>query len=245
MPIPVGKWILAKVLARTTLVQGREEKVIKMTLGLPPNAFLGFTCGQHIQVGVTLGGKWLLRKYTPTSPMKQLGSFDIVVKVYPEGRVSKWLDQIEIGRSITVRGPQGHYDHPEVDFGKELIMIAGGVGITTCFQFFQAAQLQEIKPRSLHLFYSSRYEDEIVFKQELDALCASYPDLFKVHFTITKPSEGWAGLAGRINADSWQRLLPEASPSTKAFICGDDEFVIAMKKTALTIGFTISDLVLL
>lgn len=39
------------MLARTTLVEGREEKVIKLTLGLPPNAYLGFTCGQHIQVG--------------------------------------------------------------------------------------------------------------------------------------------------------------------------------------------------
>ena len=51
MPFQPGKWILAKVLARETLVQGRENKVIRITLGLPPNAFLGFTPGQHIQVG--------------------------------------------------------------------------------------------------------------------------------------------------------------------------------------------------
>ena len=134
----------------------------------------------------TIKGRWLLRKYTPTSPMTKTGSFDLVVKVYPEGRMSRMLDEIPIGRAITVRGPQGHYDHPEADAEKDLVMIAGGVGITTCFQFFQSAFNNEIHPRSIHLLYSSRFEDEIVFTNELKALQEQNPDRFHVHFTITR-----------------------------------------------------------
>jgi len=203
--------------------------------------------------------------------MTRTGSFDLVVKVYPEGRMSRMLDEIPIGRAITVRGPQGHYDHPEADAGKDLIMIAGGVGITTCFQFFQSAFNDEIRPRSIHLLYSSRFEDEIVFTNELMALQQANPDRFHVHFTITRvcvslslslsltphdtdmflsllilqPSEEWQGLKGRIDAQMWQKLMAPTVPTTKAFVCGDEDFLVAMKQIALGLGFPPSDLVLL
>lgn len=42
-------------------------------------------------------GKAVVRPYTPTSPVNQRGSFELIVKTYPEGKVSKALWDLKEG----------------------------------------------------------------------------------------------------------------------------------------------------
>ena len=39
--------------------------------------------------------------------------------------------------------------------------------------------------------------------------------------------------------------MPLTVPTTKTFVCGDEDFLVAMKQIALGLGFPPSDLVLL
>ena len=41
-----------------------------------------------------------MRPYTPTSSNEVRGSFDLLVKVYENGVVSKWLDGLALGTFV-------------------------------------------------------------------------------------------------------------------------------------------------
>ena len=46
-----------------------------------PQDVLGLPIGQHISVSAEIGGKDIMRSYTPTSTADDLGHFDLLIKV--------------------------------------------------------------------------------------------------------------------------------------------------------------------
>ena len=46
-----------------------------------PEAVLGLPIGQHISVQAEIGGKQVMRSYTPTSSDDDKGHFDLLIKV--------------------------------------------------------------------------------------------------------------------------------------------------------------------
>lgn len=42
------------------------------------------------------GRKYVIRPYTPTSPKDAKGYFDLVVKVYPQGNMSKHIGDLKV-----------------------------------------------------------------------------------------------------------------------------------------------------
>ena len=65
-----------------------------------PTAVLGLPIGQHIQIQATIGEKVVTRSYTPTSGDDDKGHFDLVVKTYEKGNISKYLQGRESHRLI-------------------------------------------------------------------------------------------------------------------------------------------------
>lgn len=77
----------------------------------PPSQILGVPVGHHIYLRALVGGRLVVRPYTPVSPKKQEGSFDLVVKIYTQGQsplnpaggyMSQYLDQLNIGDAVEV-----------------------------------------------------------------------------------------------------------------------------------------------
>jgi len=77
---------------------------------------LGLPVGKHIYLSATINGELIVRPYTPTSSDKDKGYFDLVIKVYkagvhpkfPDGgKMSQYLDSLNVGDKIDVRGPSG------------------------------------------------------------------------------------------------------------------------------------------
>jgi cytochrome-b5 reductase len=59
-----------------------------------------------IQVeGTKSDGTIVARPYTPTSLSEQKGSFELIIKSYPEGVVSAYLDKLKVGDVIKIKGP--------------------------------------------------------------------------------------------------------------------------------------------
>ena len=100
------------------------------TFGLPEGKSLSLpVCACVLMRGFDAKGEVAVRPYTPTSSNEVLGSFDLLVKVYEQGVVSKWLDGLEIG------APVGFKHIPfnikaQYPFGlRAITMLAGGTGI--------------------------------------------------------------------------------------------------------------------
>ena len=204
---------------------------------------LGLPVGQHVFVGAKVGGRLVMRAYTPVSTNADKGVLDLLIKVYfkdadpqfPGGGVmSQHLEGLAVGDSVDVKGPLGHIEylgHGHFDVSgsrthaRRLALVAGGTGITPCYQIIRAVLADPTDTTRLWLLYANRSEDDILLGTELDALAAAHPERLTVTHTLSRPrGEGapWAGRVGRICPDMCAQCLPHAQGdgAALAFMCG-------------------------
>ena len=166
----------------------------------------------------------MARPYTPTTPGTQRGSFELVIKAYPQGIVSPYLHSLTVGDSIHVKGPfQKLLYTPNMK--KRIGMIAGGTGITPMMQLLRTILNNKQDHTQVDLLFANRAEEDILLREQLDDMAKNHPH-FRVHYVLSDvpslPTEGrpWNGLKGRIEKDMISRLLPPPSPDTLIYVCG-------------------------
>ncbi|KAJ7169596.1 ferredoxin reductase-like C-terminal NADP-linked domain-containing protein [Mycena filopes] len=170
-----------------------------------------FPVGKHISVGAEINGKEIFRSYTPISSDDQKGSFDLLIKSYEKGNISRHFSLLKIGDNIRVKGPKGQFDYVAGLTGG-IGMIAGGSGITPI------------------LIYANVNEEDILMKEELDALAAAHSGRFKVYYVLNNPPAGWTGGVGFVTKDHIETQLPASTHDAKILMCGPPPMLSAMKK---------------
>ncbi|KNC48316.1 NADH-cytochrome b5 reductase 1 [Thecamonas trahens ATCC 50062] len=202
-----------------------------------PDDVLGLPIGQHLFLSAEIDGKRVTRQYTPVSGDADLGYFDLVIKVYPGGKMSTHVDRMAPGDEIAVKGPKGRFKYVR-GMADALGMIAGGTGITPMLQIITAVLEDPEDTTKLNLIFANVNYEDILLKDDLDSLAATYPDQFSVYYVLNNPpSPEWDGGVGYVSADMIQAWLPPASPATRMLLCGPKPMVKAMKSIAADLGF--------
>ena len=147
---------------------------------------------------------------SPTKPYLQFGA-----------RVSDspWKSAfaaLKPGDVAEVDGPYGHF---LLDPTSPAVFVAGGIGITPLKGMVEYASDRQLSI-DLRMVYSSRDEEEIAYRVELDALVKQNPR-FEIFHTLTRlpPDSTWNGRTGRIDTT----LLSEAMDGLTRpifYICG-------------------------
>ncbi|EXF85289.1 NADH-cytochrome b5 reductase 1 [Colletotrichum fioriniae PJ7] len=205
-------------------------------------AILGLPIGQHISIGANCPQpdgttKEIVRSYTPISGDHQPGYFDLLIKSYPTGNISKYMASMKVGQTLKVRGPKGAFVYTP-NMVRHFGMIAGGTGITPMLQIVRAV----IRGRptgdktEIDLIFANVTPQDILLKEDLDAL-AKEDAGFRVHYVLDKPPAGWTGGVGYVTGDMITKLLPKAADDVKLLLCGPPPMVSGLKKTAETLGF--------
>ena len=123
-------------------------------------------------------------------------TFEMLIRVFPEGPLSHYLASMKPGAPLHFRGPSGRSMLPRDEDDSELVMLATGVGISPLH-----AVLLHLLPngdrRRIRLFWGLRLVEDICLTEELDALAARYPN-FSYAISLSQPPEGWTGLRGRL-----------------------------------------------
>jgi cytochrome-b5 reductase len=57
----------------------------------------------------------------------------LVLKIYPNGKMTNFVDGLKIGECINVRGPKGRFQYTK-NMYKNIGMLAGGTGICPMLQ---------------------------------------------------------------------------------------------------------------
>ncbi|BGP40903.1 NADH-cytochrome b5 reductase [Rhodotorula kratochvilovae] len=203
---------------------------------LPKGRVLGLPIGQHVSVSATIDGKLVQRSYTPTSSDDDVGFFDLLIKSYPTGNISRHFGQLKVGDYVDVKGPKGQM-HYTPAFAKNIGMIAGGTGITPMLQIIRAALKNPQDKTNLSLIYANVTEADILLKKELDDLAAKHPDRFRVYYVLNNPPEGWKGGVGFVTKEMIEEHLPAHAEDHKALLCGPPPMVSAMSKALESIGW--------
>lgn len=171
-----------------------------------PSHILGLPIGQHISIGAVLSqpdgtDKEIVRSYTPISGDEQPGHFDLLIKSYPTGNISKHFASLVVGQTIRVRGPKGAFTY-KPNMVRHFGMIAGGTGITPMLQVIKAIiRGRKAGDRTeVDLIFANVTKQDILLKEDLDSLAAEDKG-FRVHYVLDNPPEGWTGGVGYVTAD--------------------------------------------
>lgn len=205
--------------------------------GLPKSTDrLGLPIGQHISIGAVINDKEVVRSYTPISTDDELGYFDLLIKTYPDGNISRHVESKKIGETVEVRGPKGFF-HYTPNMVKSFGMVAGGTGIAPMFQVLTAVLRNPDDHTKISLVYANVSESDILLKAELEKLVEEHPTQFSIHYVLNQAPEGWTGSVGFVTPEIIDKHLPKASAETNLLICGPPPMVGAIKKAAVTLGF--------
>ncbi|KAI9227538.1 MAG: putative NADH-cytochrome b5 reductase 1 [Piptocephalis tieghemiana] len=208
------------------------------------DAPLGLPVGQHIAVSAIIDGKSVTRSYTPTSSNDDRGHFDLLIKSYPDGNVSRMFAQLEIGQEIRVRGPKGKFQYSP-NMASHFVMVAGGTGITPMLQVIHAILSNPSDHTRITLIFANVREEDILLRSRLEDLrdsssSSSSPDQqprFSIHYVLNNPPDSWSGEVGFVTKDILARLAPPPTPSTRVLLCGPPPMVKAVSTSFHELGY--------
>ncbi|MBZ9811127.1 MULTISPECIES: hybrid-cluster NAD(P)-dependent oxidoreductase [unclassified Mesorhizobium] len=186
-----------------------------------------FNAGQYVVLHLTINGAAVARSYSVSSPPTRPLDLHITVKRTPGGLVSNWLhENLRAGDEIKIEGPLGSFKLDGLHSEKPLFL-AGGSGITPLMSMLRTLT-DRASDLDQRLIYSARSPRDIIFRSELDALAARFPNL-GVTCVCSRKDPSWAGPTGRIDGPMLLRLVPDLGERT-VYACGPEQYMKALRE---------------
>ena len=133
-----------------------------------------------------------VRPYVPISDPKLEGSFQILVKRYPDGSASKYLHNLSIGSKVAFRHVKTNIKHKAQwpfplgnnKLRNKFTLICGGTGITPMIQLLwkfvstpkSAPDSRGGDPWKIVLIYGSRTPEDILMRDQLHEWATLFPE---------------------------------------------------------------------
>lgn len=228
------QWRKFQLVKKTSL----SHNVVRLKFALQtPTTVLGLPIGQHISIqGVDDSGKEFMRPYTPITLDTDVGIVEFVIKLYPEGLMSKYLDKAQEGSLVAMRGPKGRFKYSQ-NMVRHVGMIGGGSGITPMFQVARAILEDPQDKTKISLISANVTEEDILLREELDGFARDFPGRFSVYYVLNKAPEVWKGGVGFVTKDILQAQLPGPAEDIKVLYCGPPPMNKAMQAALEDLGY--------
>merc|ERR1719197_230802 len=199
---------------------------------------LGLPIGKHLSLRAQtkFNPKVAYRSYTPITDDDSKGYFDLLVKVYDQGTMSRHLDQLSVGETVEMRGPKGKFEYEEGKYSK-IGMLCGGTGITPMFQVIQHIMKNKADKTQVSLVYANVTEEDILLRKELETFAAE-DSRFNVYFTLDKPNDDWQQGKGFITTETIKEHLPSASENCLVLLCGPPPMMKFMEKNLDSLDYS-------
>ena len=168
--------------------------------------------GDHLYVHATIIGKSVKRPYIPSSLPGTAGFFDLTVKRYETGVMSKYLHDQRVGDTVLMNGPnQG--DHWVDGMAKKVGFVAAGTGITPMISVIRCIRTRRLDAEPF-LVFANKTEADIIFRDEWERDVRAHPK-FHCYHVLEQPPAGWPEGTGRITA-SRRKIPHDVFPLRKA-----------------------------
>jgi len=127
---------------------------------VPGKQALNIPVGYHISIIETIDGEKVKREYTPTADKK--GYFELTVKNYRTYGISEHLACLEVGQSMSMRGPYGNWEYKSSLYSR-LCMYCAGTGLTPMYQILTTVS-RDGGPKC-SMIYCNKKAQDILFKK--------------------------------------------------------------------------------
>jgi propane monooxygenase reductase subunit len=218
----------AEVVANEHVTHDMRHLVIRLV----EPATLKFFPGQYVDFAIPGTGE--TRSFSmANTPSGDNGLLEFVIKVYPNGLFSGYLDtEVAVGDQVEITGPFGVFtlrDNPDAD----LVFLGGGAGMAPILSLLRSMAERGIHRRAT-FYYGARRRQDLCFQRELAALGEALPNLRFVPALSEEDGVEWDGETGLIT-DVLRRREADLS-GADAYVCGPPPMVEAALELLPALG---------
>jgi NAD(P)H-flavin reductase len=204
--------IYLPVMARVLKVEEMTELEKLFTVQLPEGRSLGNVPGQFVECSVMGIGEAPF--VVTSSPSRSDGTFELCIRRV--GDVTSALHRLMPGDVIGIRGPFGHGFPIGRMRGKDVLFVAGGMGLPPLRSLINRVLDERGAFGRVIILYGTNNPDRILFRDELEEWAAQ--DDVEFHMTVDRADGDWQGNVGVITT-----LFPKITVNprnTVAATCG-------------------------
>ncbi len=198
-------------MATITAVKQMTAMETLYTVELPGGAELDHTPGQFVELSIFGVGE---APFSISSSPTRRGVFELGVRRV--GMLTDVLAGCEVGRKVGIRGPFGNGFDLEKFRGKDVLIVAGGIGLVPMRSMINYVIDNRGEFGRLIICYGSRSDLELLFTDELAAW--EKDPRIEYHVTVDRGSPDWQGNVGVITT-----LIPGLEldlAKTACCVCG-------------------------
>jgi len=143
------------------------------------------------------------------------------------GPVSRALDTLRAGMTVGVRGPFGSQWPLDVAEGKDLVFVAGGIGLAPLRPVIYQAMADRHRFGNIAVLYGARTPEDILFPKELQKWKARFD--IDVQVCVDRATGNWTGRVGFVN-----KLISSGGfdpKNTVAYTCGPEIMMLNVVKS--------------
>ena len=205
-----------------TSIRQEPTCVKTFTLAYEDGSLIPYISGQFITVIFTMRGVEERRSYSISSSADLGEQLSFTVKRIDNGSYSRVLyDNIKVGDKLLTAGVGGLFTLPRhTENYQQVFFFAAGIGITPVFSLLKTL-LHTSPSLKAVLIYSNRWQESVIFLDELNALAEKFPDRFKVEYLY---STAYNLERARLNKALIPVLMNEYAKVPKAnmlfYVCG-------------------------
>lgn len=188
------------------IIEIRQETETEKTFVIELAEKKDIQCGQFFEFSLPGVGE------APFS-ISYIGDGFIESTIRNVGRVTEALHNLKIRDRVYLRGPYGRGFPLQEFINQELVIIAGGTGVSPARAIIRKVQEGSLKVRKLKVLFGFRDNTNILFRDEIKI----WQETFLCFVSLDYPHKGWQGLSGYVNQHIDKLQL---KPETSAVIVG-------------------------
>lgn len=192
-----------------------------------------FFPGQYVDIAIP--GTSASRSFSmANTTCRDGGRLDFVIKVYPDGRFSHFLDtQVSVGDRLDLSGPFGVFTLRE-GHDSDIVFVGGGAGMAPILSLLRSMAERGLQRKATY-YYGARQRKDLCFEKELRDLEERLPG-FRYVPALSDPADDddWDGETGMVT-DVVARHEGDLKGS-HAYVCGPPPMVEAALPTLTGLG---------
>ena len=119
--------------------------------------------------------------------------------------------------AIRFKGPDGAFTLKEPLDNRDIVLICTGTGVAPFRSMILDIVNRNIPFKSIHLIFGTRFEKDILYRQEFEELAQKVPN-FRYDIALSR-EENWTGTKGYVH-DVYTKIYAEKRPDVDFYICG-------------------------
>jgi ring-1,2-phenylacetyl-CoA epoxidase subunit PaaE len=185
---------------RVVRIERETEEASTIQFEDASGAPIDFDAGQFLTIELDVDGEPLRRAYSFSSSPDD-GAVTITVKRIAGGRVSSFLNErLRVGDTLRARGPSGSFVAGAANGPRELVLFAGGSGITPLFSIAKTVLAREPATK-VTLVYGNQCKSAVIFSRALRELQLAHDGRFSVDHVLEDASDDARATTGRLDRD--------------------------------------------